>query len=339
MKNYAKEWKKEIRLKQISYNDFVTMKTTSGIFTPKIDGLLGAFIYQKGAESRLQTSGGHDITQVSVINEYDVLFRDLGVKQAIIIGELAATKAGRVLPFNVSQSVVRTWYNQATQDLIFHYPVDVYMLDNKKVNYREALSFLSKHIGKRGLPHIRMPWIIRGNLDDFRKLYEEIKGKDGYDGVIARRVDGKNYKVKFTESVDLAVIGAGNTEMRAWAKNQISYLVTAFIDKDGFYRASSKVGTGFTQSERAALFRFVNKYSIYDEKNELFLPPQMVIEVKFFRYNITKMPVYRFGNNRYQNMGKDDSIAFSHPTFMRIREDKKPNKFDVRLEQIPEWEY
>lgn len=187
MKNYAKDWKKEVRLKQISYNDFVSMKTTSGIFTPKIDGLLGAYIYQKGAESRLQTSGGHDITQVSLIKEYDLLFRDLGINQAIIMGELAATKAGRVLPFNVSQSVVKTWYNQATQDLIFHYPIDIYMLDNKKVGYREALSFLSKHIGKRGLPHIRMPWIIRGNLDDFRKLYEEIKGNDGYDGVIARK--------------------------------------------------------------------------------------------------------------------------------------------------------
>ena len=74
---------------------------------------------------------------------------------------------------------------------------------------------------------------------------------------------------------------------------------------------------------------------MYDESGELFIRPEMVIQVKYYRVRITKTPVYRFTKDRYEPIGDKLSATFSHPVFERIREDKKPTRFDVRLEQIP----
>ena len=339
MTNYSFEWKKDLKLRQISYNDFVSLKFSNGIFSVKVDGLLGAFIFKKGEKSRFQTSGGNYITSIPAITEYEVLLRNLGVREAIILGDLAATKSGQILPFNYSQSIVKTFYNQENQDLIFHYPADIYSLNGKRISYKEALLFLNRNIGKRGLPHIRMAKFGQGDMNVFRTLYDEVKDKIGYDGIIGRDVDGKNYKIKFTGTIDLVVIGAGHEDMKAWKNKQISYLLTSFIDKNGLFRTSSKVGSGFTQRSRIALYKFIHKYKLYQRNGEIFIPPKLVIEVKYFRYRLINTPTYRFSNNEYLDSGSNLSITLSNSSFERLRDDKKPNKFDARLEQIPEFKY
>ena len=186
-----------------------------------------------------------------------------------------------------------------------------------------------------------MPEISIGDLELFRKLYNDVKRKPGFDGVIAREVGGRNHKIKFTSTVDLVIIGAGKEGMPAWNKGQVSYLMTAFIDKKGLFRTSSKVGTGFTQTKRAALYKMVDDLSLYKSNGDLYVKPMLVIEVKFFRYRITPTMTYKFNSNtgRYEVAGEMKSVTFSNSTFERMRQDKKPTKYDVRLEQLPEWRY
>jgi len=45
MINYTKKWKKRVNFKQISYNDFVSLDVENAIFSRKVDGMLGAFVY------------------------------------------------------------------------------------------------------------------------------------------------------------------------------------------------------------------------------------------------------------------------------------------------------
>ena len=301
--------------------------------------MLGALIYKENEYSFLQTTSGGSITDIPVITEYEILFKKLGIKSAILIGELVARKGGRILPFNMTQSIVKKHYLPQNKDLIFHYAVDVNDINKKTYGYKQALSFLFKHIGKVGLPHIKMPKTIVGGLTEFRNLYNEIKDDPGFDGVVARGVGGKNYKIKFVDTADVVIIGAGNENMKSWPRGQVSYLLTSFIDKNGIYRSSSKIGTGFTQPVRKTYFNYIKKNALYSEKGEIFVKPKLVVEVKYFRYRITNTPSYRFINGRYDQVGNDLSITFSHPTFERPRTDKRANKDDVRLEQIPEFKY
>lgn len=337
MVNYAKEWKQKINLQQISYNDFVSFDIENTIFSAKVDGMLGAFVYHQGDRSFFQTTTNKQIFDLPVIDEYEIMLNKINVKSAVIIGELVAQAKGAIFPFNETQSIVKTSYKLENKDLVHHYPVDIISVDNQKYSYNQALSFLFKHIGTVGLPHIHLPETRKGDLDTFRRMFSVYEHKSGYDGIVARDVKGKNYKIKFTSTVDVAIIGAGHKEMPAWKKNQISYLLTAFMDKDGIFRTSSKIGTGFKTPIRKMFYDYIMKNKLYEKNGEIFVQPQKVVELKFFRFMITNTPAYRFTGKKYVIVGKRKSITFSHPSLVRIRSDKVVDKQDVRLEQIPEF--
>lgn len=341
MKNYALEWKKNVNLRDLSYEDFVSIfhNISNVFFLEKIDGMLGALIYREGKRPFFQLSSGRIISGLPVLYEYETYLKNLKVKEAVLVGELVAQKFATVLPFNQTSSIVRTAYRiPAYRDLVHHYLVDVYSLNKKKLGFNQAFKFISKNFGKIGFPHIRTPKVVYGGTDAFRKLYMLTKDKPGFDGVVVRDMGGKNYRVKFTGTVDLVVIGAGHTDMKAWKKNQISYLLTSFIDSDGMFRTSSKVGTGFTFKERTSFFNYIKDSTLYKKDGEFFVKPKLVIEVKFFRHRITSTPTYKFTKGRYDLVGNKKSVTLSHPGFERIRSDKKPDRYSCRLEQIPDWE-
>jgi len=339
MKNYAFIWKKHVNFRQISYDDFVRdfSKISGQIFSEKVDGMLGVLVYGHG-KTMLQTSTGHEIVDVPCITEYEAKFKKHGITEAIIPGELVARKSGKILPFNQSQSIVRTSHIEKNKPYIFHYPYDIYSLNNKKFDFKPSLLLLTRFIYP-GSEHIRLPAFVRGGMDDFRKLYLQTKDNDGFDGVVARDINGKNYKIKFTSTVDLVVIGAGHEEMKAWKKGQVSYLLSSFIDKDGLFRSSSKVGTGFTEIVRKDFYKQILTKKLYGEKGNVFIKPEIIIEMKFFRSRLIETPTYQFKDGIYRQIGNKPSITFSHPSFVRLREDKRPTKYDVRLEQIPEFMY
>jgi len=341
MKNYALEWKKDVNFKQFSYDDFVSkfFNITNTFYLEKVDGILGILIYREGKKPFFQLSGGGLISDLPVLYEYEIHLKRLKIKEAILAGELVGQKFNTVLPFNQTQSIVRTAYRKLEyRDLVHHYPVDVYSLNGKGFNFKQAISFMSKNFGRIGLPRIHIPKFAYGNIDTFRKLYTVIRDKPGFDGVVARDIKGRNYKVKFTGNVDLVVIGAGHTDMKAWKKNEVSYLLTSFIDSDGLFRTSSKVGTGFTFKERTALFNYIKDSTLYKKDGESFVKPKLVVEVKFFRNRITSTSTYKFAKGRYDLVGNKKSVTLSHPGFERIRTDKKPDRYSCRLEQIPDWE-
>ena len=340
MKNYALEWKKSLNLHQHSYESFVTDYPVihNGIYMEKIDGIQGTVIHNSDG-TVFQTTSGNIINEIPAMFEYQKFFESNKIKEAIIPGELVAKKNGTVLPFNETQSVVKKFRVESNKDLIYHYPVDIISLNGKNINFKQAISFIIKSFGKT--QHITLPEISIGDLELFRKLYNDVKRKPGFDGVVARDVGGRNHKIKFTSTADLVVIGAGKEGMPAWNKGQVSYLLTAFIDKHGKFRTSSKVETGFTQMKRAALYKMVDDLSLYKSNGELYVKPMLVIEVKYFRYRITPTLTYKFNANtgRYEQDGERKSVTFSNATYERIRQDKKPNRYDTRLEQLPEWRY
>ena len=339
MKNYADLWKKHVNFKEVSYDDFVTKYygMSNTYLIEKIDGMLGALICQEGKTPVFQFSGGGVMSDAPVLYEQASWLKKLGIKDIILIGELVAQKFRTILPFNQTSSIVKTAYLPQHQDLVHHYVYDVYSIGNKRLNFKEAITFIAKNYGKIGLPHVHVPKIVYGDMKAFRRLFAEVKDKSGIEGVVVRDLKGRNIKVKETGTVDLAIIGAGNVGMPAWPKKHISYLMSSFIDKDGNFRSSSKIGTGFTHKERADFFKYIMSNKLYEEKGDFLVSPKIVVQMKYYRVRITPTPTYKFVKGRYVFIGNRMSVTFSNPTFERLRPDKKPVPYDVRLEQIPDW--
>jgi len=337
MRNYALEWKKNSKFRQVPYEDFVVdfRGVKDGIFFEKVDGMLGGLIYD-GKDAFFQTTTGKEMRDLPAISEYLAVFKKFKVKSAKIMGELVAKKNNTILPFNNTQSIVKTSYKESNKPLVHHYPFDIVEWNGQKPNFKQATMFLTKNLA--GLQKISMPRMVVGNMAQFRRLYKSIKDDNGFDGVVARVGDGKIYKIKFTNTADVVVIGAGGIGMPAWNKGQVSYLLTAFIDKKGLFRTSSKLGTGFTAQKRTELFRFIRENKLYEKNGEIFVEPKLIVEAKYFRYRITDTLAYKLSDGIYQPIGNKKSITFSHPTYERSRPDKRPNRYDTRLEQIPEFE-
>lgn len=338
MQNYAIIWKKKVNFKQVPYDNFISeyIKISNAYFLEKIDGFLSPFIYKPG-NSFFQSTTGKEIRELPVINEYEAILKKTGIKDAILIGELVAQKR-IILPFNITQSVVKKHYVESNKPLIHHYVYDVLELDGRTVNFSQAISFIHQTF-KPETEHVHIPETQHGDLRVFRKMYSEVIKRSGIEGLVVRPPDGRAIKVKEVESFDIVVIGAGNINMPAWPKDEISYLICAFIDKDGIFRTTSKIGSGYTTKQRRTLFDFVQKNKLYEENGNLYIPPQLVVEVKAFRTQITNTIAYRYSNGKYIEVGKKTSPMLSQPSFLRIRTDKKANKFDVRPEQHPEFRY
>ena len=336
MINYSDQWKHDIGLHQIPYDEFVSIFFTSGIFIQKVDGMLGTLVYSKGQKPFFQTTSAKEIIDIPVLEEYEKFFNSMNITEAKIPGELVAKKGGVILPFNETQSIVKRFKESKNKDLIYHYPVDIISLNKLSMEFNQSLLFILKNF--RHQNHISLPKVVKGGLEDFRKLYKETM-IPGFDGVVARGINGRNYKVKYINSVDLVIMGAGHFEMPSWPRRQVSYLLTSFIDKNGLFRSSSKVGTGFTLPDRSKFYDFIMKNRIYDLNGEVFVKPKLMIEVKFFRSRITNTPAYIYTGKQYLEKGSEKSVTFSHPSFVRERPDKEVSKLNARLEQIADFEY
>lgn len=339
--NYANEWKKQINFQLIKYDDFVAKyhKLTNTYFLQKIDGQLGALVFERGREPFFQSTTGAIIRDLPVIEEYkEMVEGDISI--SVLIGELVGMKGNKILPFNQTESIVKRNYIEVNKSLIHHYLYDVLYFENDKIkSFPEAYKIIQKYWSYiRNSTYIHIPTIIYGGLGELRSLYNIAIKQPGMEGIVARLRDGRNYKIKKVESFDLCLIGAGNKSMPAWKKEQISYLKVAFIDKNGHFRLSSRVGTGFTEKERSYFYDYIMEKKIQELDNgDILVPPEKVIEVNWADYLIKPMPVYEFTGSEYIDRGTKDSATMRFPSFSRERTDKKVNDFDVRLQQVPDF--
>ena len=340
MKNFALEWKDYIKLKEIPYKDFASTLFSHGraYCLEKVDGMLGALVYIRNQEIYFQTTTGGIISDIPVLQEYKLYIDKLnGIDHLVLIGELVAMKNLMILPFNEIMSIVKTPHISNHASLINHFLFDVLYINDKRItNYHAAVLFLHSYFDDRRLERVHIPKYKYGDLEDFQVLYNDVLKKDGYDGIVVRELNGKNYKVKPQQTFDLAVIGAGNTEMPAWKKEQVSFLITAFVDKDGMFRVSSKIGTGFTSKVRSELYQYVLKNRISESnKGNFLIKPELVIEVQCLRYQFKEMPCFKYDGIKFIDFDNKLSCTLSIPKFIRIREDKKVGSIETGLAQIP----
>ncbi|MHA1231966.1 MAG: ATP-dependent DNA ligase [Candidatus Helarchaeota archaeon] len=337
MKNYAKIWKKETNFKEISYNDFISKyhDISNAYFIQKVDGILGAFIFDP-KESSMYTVNKIEIKNIPVINELHNKLKSKGINSAIILGDLVAVKNNKILMFNDTVSIVKTSYKDENKaKLVQYFIYDILYLNDKRVSIGESLKLLSEI--SKSCKFVHVPRYQKGSIPEFQRLWKETSEMQGFDGVVIKLSNNKTLKVKYKYTVDLAIIGFGNKTMKTWKRNQISYVIPAFMDKQGRFRRSSNVGVGFTNKQRERFFNFAMKHKLEEIKNELFINPIQVIEVEFLESTVKKMPAYVIKKDKVSQVADQLSVSLRHPSFKRFRTDKNINLYDLRLQQIPQF--
>lgn len=336
MPNYAAIWKKETNFKQIEYNDFISKfeKVSDSYFLEKIDGILGAFTFVNGFGS-FTTVNDIKITDLPLIEEYrSILQRRGDLSHIILIGELVAVKNNSILSFPDLISVVKTSRLPVNKPLVHHYIYDVFSIDGKRnTSYKDSINFILENF--QGASRIHIPKLVYGGIEEFKHLYSKAVTKEGIEGVVARLQDGKrNYKIKDTTTWDVALLGMGGRTMKSWSRNQAPYLITAFVGPDGTFRRTSDVGIGFSMRKRQEFFEYIMANKVQEIDEEVFIPPIKVIEVRAWRWRPKQSIAYLWTGKEYKIVGKKPTVSLDMPSFLRDREDKKVNDYDVRLTQI-----
>jgi len=341
MNNIASEWKKITNFKELPYEEFIRVFSNihDSYYEEKIDGMLGAMVYDEEIKPYFITTTGIKIDNLPVLDEYENILNLLGIKSCVLIGELVGISNGKVLRFNESMSVIKTSRLEKNKKLIHHFLYDVFYLNGKRNTYFSfSYKFFKENFWNKKFDFIHFPKIEKNGLDKFEKLYKESIDKNYIDGIVVRTHKG-NYKVKPFRSVDCVLIGVGRENMISWNRNQIAFVIPAFMIGKNEFVLTSNVGSGFTHNERISFFNYYKQKNLGEIKNRnggFFIHPNIIIEIQYRDFHIQNQDSYIFEKGKFIYKGKKKSVSLIMPTFLRIRNDKIVDEYDLRLSQIPD---
>jgi ATP-dependent DNA ligase len=344
MTNYARLWKDKLGFKEFTINEFIDKFETKKehyIFEEKIDGQLAAFIYKEGEKSYLLSINNKKIEDIELIYEFEKLIKNnkfKPIKEIVIIGDLTAIVNNKILPFNQSQSIVKTPHKGNNSELIHHFVYDIFSINGVETTQYKRNLFILVQLFKHKSEKIQVVTESWGTTEKLQTAFDKLIGihAPATDGIVIRTYNEmKAYKIKKKHTYDVVVIGIGNTKMTAYKKQQMSYLIVAFRDKNGNYILTSKIGTGFKTSIRSWFYDYAQKYKLYEtDKGEIFFPPKIVAEVECQDIRKENVSSYAYKKNIYVYKGNTPSAMMRVPIFLRFREDKLPTIQNVRIEQI-----
>lgn len=328
-------WLDEINLYSIDYKDFPIEKQNNYYFLEKLNGELDAVIYKRDLACYIITRNDVIRKDLYVLDEYKkILDKHKGIDEIIIMGEGIAVKEGKILPFNQSQSILKTAYkNKENNSMYYHYPFDIFSINNKRgESWSHHIKILNMMF--KGAERIHPVKYIKGDISKAWNIFPE---ETGVEGLVAR--NGKNYKIKKSFTFDMVIIAVGAEEMISWNRNEIGYIKVAFMNKDENFIITSKVGTGLSKELRSSLYKWASENEVERKNKEIWVKPSKIVEIKWRDIYIKDMPILKYTLNGYIEVGKQKSCTLFQPSLVKFREDKKVRYQDLRIEQIPGYKY
>ena len=314
----------------------------------KVDGEFNLLIYSAG-ETMLVNPGGTVRVGLPALTEAASLLKKAGVKEAVIAGELHFThgegKRGRV--HDVSR-VARQPASQEELDDLGFAAFDIVELDEADgtQNFADVDKRLKKLFGGgQRCTVVESDWLKDGSEIEaqFRNWVEQ-----GAEGAVGRSDAMGLFKLKPRYSIDAAVIGF--TEGTDDRKGMIHDLLVALMRGDGCLQVLGHVGGGFSNDERRGFLSDLKDNIVksdYVEVNDQvayhMVRPELVIELSVLEViaqntrglPITKMALnWNAAEHRYQVVRRLPLVAMISPQFIRRRDDKAVNPFDIRTEQV-----
>jgi ATP-dependent DNA ligase len=268
-----------------------------------------------------------------MLDEYRrILDAEESIKEIIIMGDGAATVDNKILHFSESDKILRTAYQNKTNDKLYHhYPFDIYSMNGSTDNMAWSTKMRTL-IGLFETSTYIHP--VHYVAHDLEKAWTSLTNRKGVEGLVARNDQGKNFKIKKTYSFDLVIIAVGNDNHDAWKNRKAAYIKCAFMDNKGNYIKTSAVMIT-SNKLKLKLYTWATGHIINREKNEMFVTPLKIVEVKWKEIYKKNCPVYKYRSDGYGIVGESKACVMIQPELVRFRNDKKVDESDLGIRQIP----
>ncbi len=188
------------------------------------------------------------------------------------------------------------------------------------------------------------------DAEAIEKLFEKWVDKEGAEGLVVRSDTAGLFKIKPRHTLDGVVIGF--TESAAERQGMLHDLLLAVMRQDGTFQVLTRVGGGFSDDQRRAMLSDLKDMVVeseYAEVNADHVAYQMVRPDWVTEFSCLDLisettrggPVNRMvldfkdnGSQQYRVVRRLPLAAVISPQFVRRREDKAPQKDDVRIAQV-----
>lgn len=313
--------------------------------SPKIDGELW-FGWRRGDEAILCAPNGRMLHGVPVTAALDRALPKDG--ESLVAGELfiAATADGpRPRVFHVARALRDP--SQATRIGFKAFDVITWRgQDLGREPYDRRLAALTEGFPESG-PASRITTVTedkRGVLERYRDWVESKR----FEGVIARHDIAGVFKIKPEIGLD-AVVVAWSDKLVA-DRVELRELHVALLRDDGTWHVLGTVGSGLDDATRQSLLARLNvlaapsTYRMANREGTLcrFVRPELVVELKcsdLMGAEPGEAPTLRMTLEWSADRGWSAREALPlpvmiAPVFVRVRDDKRPDRADVGLEQI-----
>jgi len=278
-------------------------------------------------------------------------------RQAIVECEACAVNpdTGDLLPF---QELMHRRRKYGIEEAAKEYPVALYMFDVLYVDGRDVT--MEPYIERRKLLEqiiIQDEWvkvipnIITDDPEELEKFFEEAV-QLGCEGLMVKDLKApyragarefswiklkREYQAELTDTIDLVIIGGYYGRGRRAGKYG-AFLLAAYDPENDVFKATTKVGTGFTDEDLDKFKELLDPLKIPHRhprvvsltEPDVWFVPKIVIEV--IAAEITLSPTYPCGMDAIR---KGSGLALRFPKFTgRIRFDKAPEDATTEKELI-----
>lgn len=214
--------------------------------------------------------------------------------------------------------------------------------------YAERFDRITEIFGDNDLIHPVETVIGDGSKSVLKQLKKWVDG-EGAEGVVARSDTAGVFKVKPRHTIDLVAVGF--TEGLDDRSGMLHDVMLASVRSDDTYHVIGRVGGGFSDDERIQMLKLLEEHVVESEYAEVnsdrvayrMIEPGIVFEISCLdiiartsRGNTIDKMVLDWNDDErlWEGVRRLPLCSIISPQFLRIRDDKKANKEDVRFSQL-----
>ena len=344
--NQAIDYKKSVASKYlpVSQGEILSKirEADEYLLSIKYDGHSYLLCYENG-EVALINAGGNIIEDLPVLIDAKILFEELKIKKACIAGELYFNKGEeRSRVFDLTANL-----DEKSENIYFA-GFDILSFDDTEYQKSELLKKQLKldEIFKKGKKLHSVGTKTVSSRKEIEDYYKQVVLTDNNEGAVVKSVEGMIYKIKPSVSLDAVIIGYVESEGNR--SGMIREVLVAMITDDNQYQITAKIGNGFSDEERKTLLKILDKIKVDSDYIESsganvafkMVRPELIIEyssidlaIENSKGSINKMCL-KYENSRFSAIQLRTCVSSMSPVFIRMRDDKKVNKNDLRFSQI-----
>jgi len=308
----------------------------------KYDGHFYLLCYENGKVA-LINPGGNAIEDIPLLDDAKTLFEESKIKKACIAGELYFNKGNeRSRVFDLTANL-----DEKSPDIFFA-AFDILSIDGNEYQRNELLNKhtkLDKIFSKENRIHSIGSKTV-SSRKEIEEYYKQAVITDSHEGVIAKSIEGMIYKIKPTVTLDGVIIGYVESEDER--EGMLREVLVAMLTKDNCFQITAKIGNGFSDDERKALLKRLEKSKV--ESNYIvasgarvaftMVKPELILEYTSIdlasensKGQIQKMCL-KYEASLFTPHQLRPCVSSMSPVFVRLRDDKNVNTDDIRFSQI-----